>query len=226
MGQPLVCVRCRCALVILATGLFLGWNGLAFAGEHYLAPGHPDGLALLPPPPEAGSAEAAADLATVRAACKARTPDEEVRAKREESLSVNLFAPVIGQAFQFDKLPKTAALLKEVQGEIGGVVDVPKNHWKRLRPFQVDKELLFGRPERGFSYPSGHSTGSTVYALVLADIFPEKREAILAEGREIGWDRVLVGKHFPTDIQAGRVLGQAIFHELEASPAFQHDILA
>jgi acid phosphatase (class A) len=43
-------------------------------------------------------------------------------------------------------------------------------------------------------------------------------------GRNIGWDRVLIGKHFPTDIYAGRVLGKAIVHELLASPAFQHDL--
>jgi acid phosphatase (class A) len=223
-GQSLGGVRRRCALVILTAVLLPCWNGLALAGGHYLAPGHPDGLVLLPPPPEAGSAEAAADLATVRAAFKARTPAETARAKQEEGLSFTLFAPAIGPAFQLDHLPKTAALLKEVRDEIGGIIDEPKDHFKRLRPFQVDGELLFGTPERGFSYPSGHSARGTVYALVLAEIFPEKQEAILAEGREIGWDRVLVGKHFPTDIQAGRVLGQAIVHELEASPAFEHDL--
>jgi acid phosphatase (class A) len=35
---------------------------------------------------------------------------------------------------------------------------------------------------------------------------------------------VLTGKHFLTDIYAGRVLGQAIVRELLASPAFQHDL--
>jgi len=59
---------------------------------------------------------------------------------------------------------------------------------------------------------------------VLAEVFPEKKEAILQIGRDIGWDRVLIGKHFLSDIQAGRVLGQAIVRELLASPAFQHDL--
>ena len=42
-------------------------------------------------------------------------------------------------------------------------------------------------------------------------------------GCQIGWDRVLLGKHFPTDIQAGRVLAKAIVRELDASEVFQHD---
>ena len=61
---------------------------------------------------------------------------------------------------------------------------------------------------------------------LLAELFPEKKEAILAIGRDIGWDRVLIGKHFPTDIYAARVLGQAIVRELLASPAFQRDFAA
>lgn len=60
--------------------------------------------------------------------------------------------------------------------------------------------------------------------MVLAEVFADKKEAILAIGRDIGWDRVLIGKHFPTDIYAGRVLAQAIFRELQASPAFQQDL--
>ena len=45
-------------------------------------------------------------------------------------------------------------------------------------------------------------------------------------GRQIGWDRVLIGKHFPTDVHAGRMLGKAIVRELLASPAFQQDLAA
>ena len=94
----------------------------------------------------------------------------------------------------------------------------------RKRPYEIDKSLGHDKPEKSASYPSGHSTRGTVYALVLAEVFPDKREEILAIGREIGWDRVLIGKHFPTDIYAGRVLAKAIFRELMASPAFQHDL--
>jgi acid phosphatase (class A) len=83
-----------------------------------------------------------------------------------------------------------------------------------------------GKPERNASYPSGHATRGMAQALVLAELFPEKREAILEIGRKIGWDRVLIGKHFPTDVYAGRVLGQAIVREMMKSEAFQRDLAA
>src|SRR5439155_6276019 len=166
----------------------------------------------------------AADLASVRAIFGARTAAEEARAVKDSGLAVSIFAPAIGSGFEPAKLPKVQALLLKVKAGIGQAIDTPKDHWKRRRPYQIDEHLRFGDPEPSFGYPSGHSTRGTVYALLLSEIFPEKKDAILQAGREIGWDRVLIGKHFPTDVNAGRVLGQAIFKELLASAAFQKDL--
>ena len=62
-----------------------------------------------------------------------------------------------------------------------------------------------------------------VLALVLADLFPDKHDAILAEARAIGWHRVEIARHYPTDIYAGRVLAQAIVRQMKKSDAFQKD---
>jgi acid phosphatase (class A) len=197
-----------------------------FAEERYLAHGCVDGVALLAPPPAAGSAEEAADLASARAVFKGRTPAETARATKDASLAIFLYAPAIGSFFQAGKLPKTEALFQQVRKEIGECINTPKDHWKRRRPYEMDEQLAFGRPEKSYGYPSGHSTRGMVQALLLAELFPEKREAILAIGRDIGWDRVLIGKHFPTDIYAGRVLAQGIVRDLLASRAFQQDLAA
>jgi acid phosphatase (class A) len=168
--------------------------------------------------------EELADLASVRAVFNGRTELEKARAMKDSGLAFSLFQPAVGAAFDLDKLPKTKALLEKVKKEIGPVIDVPKNHFKRLRPYQIDEHLILGPPEPSFSYPSGHSTRGTVYSLVVADLFPEKKDSILEIGRNIGWDRVLIGKHFPTDIYGGRVLGYAIVRELHSSTSFQHDL--
>jgi len=193
------------------------------ASDKYLAPNHPDGVTLLAPPPALDSTEQAADLASARAVFKTRTPKEEARANKFAVLNVFNFAPAIGPFFQPGKLPKTEAFFLNLKPEIKPSIDHPKNHWKRKRPYEIDPSLSLGKPESSFGYPSGHATIGMTQALLLAELFPEKREAILAIGREIGWGRVIIGKHFPSDIQAGRVLAQAIVRELLASPAFQHD---
>src|SRR4051794_10802843 len=208
----------------LAVCLLLNGSRLLQAEGSYLTPGKTDGVGLLMPPPMEGSAEAAADLATVRNVFQGEGIAAKERALKYATLAFTLFQPAIGPVFQPGKLPKTEALLQRVKMEIGASIDTPKNYWKRKRPYQVDEELNYGKPEVSFSYPSGHSTRGTVYALVLAQVFPDKKEAILAIGREIGWDRIVIGKHYPTDVYAGRVLGQAIVRELLASSAFQHDL--
>jgi acid phosphatase (class A) len=190
----------------------------------YLAAGHPDGAALLAPPPAPGSEEEAADLAEARAVFNGRTPAEQARAAKDDNLKIFLFTPAVGPVLQPGRLPKTEALFRKVKKDITEPLDAAKDHWHRQRPYQMDQQLSLGAPEKSFGYPSGHSTRGTVEALLLAELFPDKKEAILATGRNIGWDRVLIGKHFPTDIYAGRVLAQAIVRELLLSPVFQHDL--
>ncbi|HVU99852.1 MAG TPA: phosphatase PAP2 family protein [Verrucomicrobiae bacterium] len=214
----------RPAAPLLALCLVLTLAGPALAQSIYLTPGHLDGVALLPPPPVPGTAEYQADLNTVRAAYHGRTDADTARVLKDASLAFSIFEPAIGPAFDLSKLPKTEAFLKRVKKDVGGTINVPKDFYKRKRPYQVDPALFFGRPEPSFSYPSGHSTRGTLYSLLLAELFPEHRDAILAMGCTIGWDRVQLGVHFPTDIYAGRVLGKALMHELMASKRFQHDL--
>jgi acid phosphatase (class A) len=220
-------LRCCFASLLLAVTLFTLSSAPLRADGPYLTPTHLDGVALLAPPPMVGSDEEAADLAAARVVFKSRTPAQTEQAESSASLSLFNFAPAIGSEFQPGKYPKMEALFATVKTNIADCINIPKKHWKRLRPCQVDPQLDgVGEKETSASYPSGHSTRGTLQALMLVELFPEKREAILAYGRQIGWDRVLIGKHFPTDVQAGRVLGQAIMRELMANQAFQHDVAA
>jgi len=40
----------------------------------------------------------------------------------------------------------------------------------------------------------------------------------------MGWHRVQIARHYPTDVHAGRVLAQAIVREFKKSEAFQKDL--
>lgn len=212
---------------LLTVGLLaLCFSTPSFAGEKYLTANQPDGIALLPPPPAPDSAEQNADLASARAVFQAATDAGRKRAEKDASLSLYNFAPAIGDFFQAGKMPKVDLLFEHVKTNISSVINIPKDHWKRKRPYELDPALTHGRPEKSSSYPSGHSTRGTVQSLLLAELFPDQQERILEFGRAIGWDRVVIGKHFPTDVYAGRVLGRAIVSELKKSPAFQRDFAA
>lgn len=193
---------------------------------HYLPVGKPDTVALLAPPPLPGSPEQAADMASVRNVSRAAPESDTAMALSEKKFSVYTFAAQVGPFFQRNALPKTTAFFDRVQTDAEIVTDNSKNFFKRPRPYTIDPTLASGKLETSFSYPSGHSTESMVLALVLAEVFPENREAIVGHARQIGWHRVEIARHYPTDIYAGRVLAQAIVREMETNPRFQTDLAA
>ena len=193
---------------------------------HYLPAGQPDAIALLAPPPLPNSPEQAADLAEVQSVCHAAPSSDVEAAKAEKKFTLFTFAPAIGDFFRPGEFPKTEELLDNVQRDAAKVTDVAKEHWRRPRPYAIDPTLASGKLEKSFGYPSGHSTESMVLALVLADLFPDRRDAIIAKARLIGWHRVEIGRHYPTDIYAGRVLAQAIVREMKRQAGFQKDFAA
>ncbi|MCX6944984.1 MAG: phosphatase PAP2 family protein [Opitutales bacterium] len=198
--------------------------------SQYLPPNQPDAVVLLAPPPVAGSPEDRVDLETSYAVASAATPAEVALAKAEGKLTIFHFAPAIGPWFQPGKFPQLEALFRQVEVEAKAVTTKGKKHWQRLRPYHVDPvrfpHAIEHEQPTDFGYPSGHSTRGTTFALLLAELFPSQRAAILAKGHEAGWLRVQGGVHYPTDIYAGRVLGQALAREFLASPSFQHDLAA
>jgi acid phosphatase (class A) len=211
---------------LLSLVLVCATASIQAAAQSYLPAGQPDPVALLAPPPPAMSPEQAADMASTLAIFKARTTQEEMLGRSETKFTIFNFAPVIGPFFQPGKFPITEAFFERVQRDTSTVTDSAKNFWKRPRPFTLDPELAAagGELEKSYSYPSGHSTRGMVFGLLLAELFPDRKDAILEEGRNIGWHRVEIGRHYPTDIYAGRTLAQAIVRELKANPAFQTDL--
>jgi acid phosphatase (class A) len=190
---------------------------------HYLKHGKPDASEILPPPPLPGSAEQAADLEEFRFVLHAADSNKIAAAYSEKHFTVFNYAHAIGEFFSSNNLPKTTLFFRRVQSDAETVTDLGKDYFKRPRPYTTDPSLANGKLEKSFSYPSGHSTESMALALVLADLLPDKHDAILAHARQIGWHRVQIARHYPTDIYAGRMLALAIVKQFKKSDAFQED---
>ncbi len=192
----------------------------------YLADIVPEVTALLSPPPTAGSPEAAADLATTRQASVGRLPEQVAAAQRENTLSPFRFAVVLGPWFQAENLPMLATLFGRLESDVYVATSAIKKLYQRPRPYAVDPTIQPLEPENTFSYPSGHSTRATAFAIVLAELFPARRTELIQFAQTIGWNRVIGGVHYHTDIVAGRVLGQAVVRELLKNKEFQQDLAA
>lgn len=74
------------------------------------------------------------------------------------------------------------------------------------------------------SYPSGHATVGALMAILLADMVPEHRGALFARGWEYGDARVISGVHFPSDVEAGRILGSLLAQMMQQDARFRADL--
>ncbi len=203
------------------------------------APGGPDGpshrvsgappvnlMRLLPAPYAAGSPQAREELDRMLTIQAERSPELAARARADANASVYRFADALGAEASFapEHLPRVTALFTQVLEREAAVVEVGKNGFARVRPCRAEPRLkpVVPCPSSG-SYPSGHAAFGWAAALVLADLVPERRAAILARASEYAWNRVIAGVHYPTDVEAGRITGVVVAAFLFASPEFQSE---
>lgn len=84
----------------------------------------------------------------------------------------------------------------------------------RERPgfFMEIPSRIFGGPGEILdpSFPSGHTLFAFMMATLLAHWFPRYRIVFLIIAGMIGWTRIYLGLHYPTDVVAGGILGYGV----------------
>ena len=215
---------CLLALSLLASGAGGSAKARSFPKEAVAAC-----LQELPAFPEPGTLAAQADLEAVLQAQAWRTQAQIDFARKIDAGTLFEASEVLGTWFAADRLPRCARLLERVDEVSGAVSSKAKHRAKRLRPPYADarvKPCVEVPPRSSSSYPSGHATFFSLGALVLAELFPDQREALLAWGRRAAWSRVLGGVHFPSDVVGGRLLAESAFARLKQDPAFLEELAA
>lgn len=205
--------------------LVLAMHGpLAAAEATFVTPDRFDLTKLLAPPPAANSEQQKRDLADVLVVQRARTQAQAQRALADATAGIFAFADVLGANFDAQHVPAVAALFQKIGGDAAVAFSAGKDIWNRPRPFVVSPEVepVGDRPS-GSSYPSGTLTFGYLGAIVLANMIPEKAAALFARGRELGDDRIILGVHFPSDVEAGRLAATALAAALLENPAFMKE---
>ncbi len=169
-------------------------------------------LNLLPPPPANDSAQMKAELGEILTIQVTRTPEMAARAVADAEENVWRFSDVIGNPkFTKENLPKFSAFFDRVVETEGAVVDPAKDVWKRPRPHLYSDLVKPIVPlSKSGSYPSGHATVGTLMGIVLSNMVPEKRAAIMARAWEYSHNRVVGGIHYASDIEAAHIAGTVI----------------
>jgi len=178
------------------------------AGEPETA--EPDWAALIGPFPAAGSPRDDQDLAALLRLQASRTPADVERIQGGEHLGLESFSAALGDGFDPGRYPLTASLLAKAGRDVKDVVEPLKDRFGRPRPCLSHPEVHpVSACREGFSYPSFHAARGVLFAMLLADLVPERAPALQARGLQIGGDRALGGMHYPSDVLAGQRLGAA-----------------
>ena len=135
------------------------------------------------------------------------------------------FSEPLGLKMSKEETPEIYKLLKDSKATCENISNFPKFYYKRIRPFMRFHEHT-ATPQfepdlrRNFSYPSGHTILGWCSALLLAEINPERADTILTRGMMYGESRVIVGAHWQSDVDAGRLAASAVYSRMHTSDRF------
>ena len=191
----------------------------------------PKATVYLPAPPDSVSPEFVDDLLQYQWGKSMRATERGEQAFRESYNMAPSMCTVMAQVLGLDSIgftntPALSRLL--IKSFVTGAVSVLEAKWAhgRTRPFVMMNEAFqtqYETPEdlKWYeSYPSGHTASGWATALAFAEMWPALQDTILRRGYQYGYNRLIVGYHWFTDIEATRQLSSALVARLHADPQF------
>ena len=115
--------------------------------------------------------------------------------------------------FKGGRIGKIAAVLMLILITVSDQLSsfVIKNLFERIRPCNVlpNVRALTGCSD-SFSFPSSHAVNNFAAAVFFYKIFPNLKWILFIVAFLIAFSRVYVGRHYPSDILGGAIIGSAI----------------
>ena len=190
----------------------------------------PDMLKWCPAPPDTVGAHFAYDIMQYMWGKQMRLDKERAAiAIRDAEYGLDCiireFSEPFGMQISKEETPEIYKVLRDGTATCDSICRFPKKYYMRRRPFmRMHEPTLYPKDEPGLrkngSYPSGHTILGWSSALLLSEINPDRADTILARGYMYGESRVIVGAHWQSDVDAGRLAASAAYARLHTSERF------
>ncbi|MCM0606459.1 MAG: phosphatase PAP2 family protein [Xanthomonadaceae bacterium] len=175
--------------------------------------------------PANGSIEDLKDDMKIDEIIKKRTPKQCAQATREMNQTFESF---FGDMITPADLLKLKPLITKIEDDFGISIYRVKMKAERVRPIDRKPDLKLcpdhKRKEGGYpkdSFPSGHAGSGYLEALFLSDLYLSKAKEFLERGEQIGWNRVAIGVHHPSDVIAGQLMAKRAYKRFKAHGKFR-----
>lgn len=205
---------------LISMMLFLSVFNCAFAQSDLLDNGDTIG-----PYPKIGSVEAKEELEQMLYLQEHRSAEDcEVADLQANANLETLFGGKEG-VLSDAEISKVKKKLRLVTMKSGLKIYFAKREFKRPRPYITNSEI---KPcielESSSSYPSGHSALARMYARLLAVIYPDRASIFEDLGNQAALNRVIGGVHHPSDIIAGKMLGDILADDYLSNSKFKREL--
>jgi acid phosphatase (class A) len=130
----------------------------------------------------------------------------------------------LGAWFGPQSLPVTADFMARVWSDASYYLWAAKFRFNRVRPYTIEPRLRNLETPNFPAYPSGHSSNSWVAAYVYELLLPEQRDLFMQNARDMAYSREILGVHFASDSESGRIFARQFVDRLMQEPAFRKDL--
>ena len=188
----------------------------------------PNAVKFLPAPPKSGAAYDEDVKYYEWGKEQRKDPKISANCLRQDTMDVTtIFNEALGFKLLSYQNKEILDLVSWAVKDARKVSNPAKEYYKRLKPFQVSHEASLKDNAKSamssstFAYPSGHAVRSWTYAFVLADVAPEYTKVLNKCADDYSMGRVIMGRHWKTDIDAGKMVAAKVYEKLKKSPAYQ-----
>ncbi len=181
------------------------------------------GRIVIPQPPANSSARTEAELDFLEALTPQRQGKlAEIQAEllvKKFSFGSYTYASLTTNA----DYPATRQLILAAYRDLGIVTFFMKKKFDRIRPSVLRRELTHAVlvPSHP-ACPSDHAAGAYTIAYLLQELEPALSAVYLEDAERISKNQEIAGLHYPSDLEAGRLLARQLVDLLLANPSFKH----